>query len=355
MKHIIISDTHTPQAIKQTYEYCKELLTTQQDVDAIVINGDLLGIFSIEGSKAAEELDAQGRMQLLEEAAPGFAASYKSKGAVKKDMVATFVAERYEWAYQTIKKFSELKFTIFNLGNHESEHHLLVLQELPFLTKCPDYLLQETDKEALKPIVKDFEKRLIALEEEEGNFKYIRDKPIIINKTLILGIPGESHATTGNEPLAQLQEKKTEALIEKVKPHLGKVHSIIIYNHTQGDYNKQTGAFWSASKSLSAFMKELPENILQQVYVQSHNHWSYSQFLTQGAFTFLLNNAGIHEGICNLIHLDILGVECYDLDPTNKKMTPLKLSTKHPPVRNDKELIQRFYDDADYIMHRKRK
>ncbi len=354
MKHIIISDTHSPTCIDKAYDYSTKVLKEHSDVDAIVINGDLLGIFSITESSLFRDknIAKPELMKMLKRAAPKFHSVYSNVKKVTSDMVYSYVEERYAWCLDVIAKFSELKMTIFNLGNHESEHHLLVLRELPFLTNCTESVLEDIDRSKLKLIVRNFERNLYALE-AAGNFRYIKDKPIVIGSTLVMGIPGESHATAGEDPLSKLQEKKTAELVELAKEHLANVDSIIIYNHTQGSYNKTTGSFWTASNSLSKFMSELPMNVMRRVFVQSHNHWSYSQFLYNAGFNFLLNNAGLHDGICNMVDFDMLKMNCYDLDPTHERITPMKLSLTNVPVKEDDELIARFYEDVNFILKRK--
>lgn len=354
MKHIIISDTHSPIAIDKAFNYSKEVLKTHKDVDAIVINGDLLGIFSITESSLYKEkhITPEEMMKFLQKAAPNFYSTFMETKTVTPDMVQKYVEERYMWCYDTIQRFSDLHPTIFNLGNHESEHHLLVLQELPFLTGCSRTMIDNMDKGALKEVVADFERNLYDLE-KSGRFRYISDTPIIVDKTLILGIPGKSHETDGPDPESKIQEAKTEELIEIAKPMLSKVNSIIIYNHTQGAYNKQMGSFWTASKSLSKFMKELPENVLRRVFVQSHNHWSYSQFIMNQGFNILMNNAGLHDGIFNMIDFNAFTIKCFDMDPNHKRITELKTPLSNGTVKDDKELVARFYEDISFVMKRK--
>jgi len=87
--------------------------------------------------------------------------------------------------------------------------------------------------------------------------------------------------------------------------------------------------------------------------VQSHNHWAHTQFIKDKGTHFILNNAGLHDGIFNMISLNSLGVECYDVDPNTKNTTKLMLSTQQKNVESDVELISRFYPDPNIVLARK--
>lgn len=356
MKHIIISDTHAPQCIYKALNHVQELLEDHSDIDAIVINGDLLGIFSMTSSSIhkGKWIDDKTMDNYLKIAAPKFYAKFKKNGKVTKKMIYEYVGERYAWAFKVLRASTKVKKTIFNLGNHESKIHYLVLNELPFLTKCDRTLTENLDQDILGKIYDMFEKSLYELE-EEGNFKYIRDNFIIENETLIVGIPGESHGTQGNDPASIAQEQKTRNIIDKIRPMLPSVKKLIIYNHTQSNYEKETGNLHTASVSLKQFMSEIPSNVTQRIYVQSHNHWSYTQFIENAGFKFIMNNAGLHDGIFNMIEFDEENLDCYDIDPNSNTITKLSLSKNQTPLSGDEELIARFYPDVKFILNRKGK
>ena len=46
MMHAVISDTHSPRTINKALKHLKILSESHPDLDSVVINGDLLGIFS---------------------------------------------------------------------------------------------------------------------------------------------------------------------------------------------------------------------------------------------------------------------------------------------------------------------
>lgn len=352
MRHIVISDTHAPQTLQAAYEHAKGILPSAQP-DAIVLNGDLLGIFSMGRSTAHEgPLTEKEKLAYLAAAAPQFLAKLQETQQLTPELALAYVAERYDWCYDAIKRFTTLHPTIFNLGNHESKEHFLVFQELPFLIgqqapRLPD--------EALKRIFTLFELKLHALE-AHGNFTYLRHRPLLVDGTLILGIPGESHATTGPEPAAAIQEAKTEELIALATPILDQAERLIIYNHTQGNYDQRTGNFQPASPALKRFLAALPPGITQRVWVQSHNHWNYTQHLHTNDIHYILNNAGLHKGIYNLIDYGDEAraeVRVLDLDPQRPHGTPVKQGAPGP-ITSDIDIAKRHYDNhLDIYLRRK--
>jgi len=335
-------------------DYTKEILLKIPETDAIVINGDLLGIFSMtqsclhKGKRITdEELD-----MYLKAAAPMFHEKFKQKNEVTPDMVLEYVVERYQGCLKIFKQFSLLKKTFFNMGNHESSLHFLVLQEIPFLTQCNPGVLGQVDQELLMQIFEAFESKLHDLE-ETYDFHYIRHGHFIDGETMVIGIPGESHSTVGGDYESNMQEKKTQEIVEAAKRDLDKVSKLIIYNHTQGNYDGAVGKFDTASPTLKQFMTNLPENIQVKIYVQSHNHWDNTQFMFHSGFNYILNNAGLHNGLFNFLDFSSEDVRCYDLDPVNKKVIKLKLATEFTQVRSQKDIVARNYPNPEEVMIRK--
>ena len=284
----------------------------------------------------------------LKEAAPNFYKNHKNKELTENGVVE-YLDERYDQVIQILKSFSSIKKTIFNLGNHESKHHFLVFQELAFLTSKE---IPRIPDERLDASFKLFESKLEELE-KTNDFKHISNGHLVENGTIILGIPGMSHATEGNDPYSIIQEEHTRNLINNMILDLKDAHSIVIYNHTQGNYDKNTGKYKPASESVNKLLANLPSNIKQKIFVQSHNHWAHTQFIKDKGTHFILNNAGLHDGIFNMISFNSLGVECYDVDPNTKNTTKLMLSTQQKNVESDVELISRFYPDPNIVLARK--
>ena len=354
MLHIVISDTHSPQCATKSLNHAKTVIKEHPEVDAIVINGDLLGSFSMRSSILHKGKNIS-KVQLeayLQAGAPKFYSEWKKTGKITKHMLLQYAAERYQWCFDTIEEFSKVKFTIFNLGNHESKLHFLVLQELPFLTGCDFSVIEEADKTILEKIYDEWERQLYELE-KRGSFSYIRNKHIFFNGSIIMGIPGESHGTVGSAPESIAQENKTKELIENVKKDIPKAHSIIIYNHTQANYKRENGSFEVASPSLKTFMNELPATLKRKIWVQSHNHWSYTQWINDGNFDFILNNTGLHDGIFNILDFNSLNFSVFDIDPNTKQIVSVNKNTRFENYKDEIELIGRYYDNVDYILERK--
>jgi hypothetical protein len=356
MFHAVISDTHSPKPWNTSIKYFKKLVQKYPLIDCLVMNGDILTNMSMDGSilHPNKIVSKEQKKEYLQLGSPVFFEKFERLGIITNEMVIGYVKERYDWAYNELKNISKIKKTIFNLGNHESEFQLLVLRELVYLTDTDESIINTVSKLAVKEIIKDFEKRLYELE-KTSDFHYIRNKPLIIDDTMIMGIPGISHATVGNDPTARFQEDHTKFLINQVNKNIHNVSKLIIYNHTQGNYDKKTGKFDCASPSLKNFMMNLPSNITKKIFVQSHNHWSYTQFMNHSGFDYVVNNAGLHAGLFNLIEFSN-DTNVYDCDPNNEKVIKLKINKTFEPYDEDDdgELISRNYDDFKFVLKRKK-
>jgi hypothetical protein len=338
----VISDTHLPERVEASYRHLQALINAHPEIARIVINGDLLGIFSAgKGYHSKEQLNAW-----LEAASPGFFSKYK--GQTTEELTRLFLTERFAWLISILKKFNALRPVIFNLGNHESEKHFLLFQELKFLTGNNE--LPRIDQDTLMNIYNQFEGELARLESDTP-FRYIRRKHLVIDDTLILGIPGVHHATDANDELCAEQEKVTSKLCALASHDLHRVSKLIIFNHTQGSFDSETGKFNTASKTLKNFMGKLPQNITQKVYVQSHNHFSYTHFQKHGDFVYVLNNAGIHGGAFNLLCVDSFGVGVYDAYP-EMELIRLARNEDFSKAKGELELAGRSYPDPNVICKR---
>ena len=351
LRHVIISDTHAPDIIKEIYTDLKEHVLKEFKADAIVINGDLLGIFSMKESSVHKNktVTAKEKTRYLKLAAPNWYETYKDANHISKQAVIEYVKERYQWLNKTLKAFSELAPTYWNMGNHESPHHFLVVEELPFL-------LDKTT-----PVIPDFELKKIFSQHEQAlamlelthKFTYLRNKVAIQQDTLILAIPGESHLAEGNSSLARKQEAHTTTLIQEATTKLPKVKNLLIYNHTQGSYNKKKSLFTPASKRAKEFLTQLPTHLKHCAWIQSHNHWSYTQHLQENNQHYILNNAGLHKAIYNLLEIDEELI-VYDRDTQTQKTTKLRSSNQEVAEKQTLEIIKRTYPNyMDIYLHRK--
>jgi hypothetical protein len=352
VRHVIISDTHAPNIIQDIYVDVRDRIISEYNPDAIVINGDLLGVFSMQSSSVHKVMPAtrQDKEYYLQLAAPNWYAKHGIPKLLTQEIVLSYVKERYIWVVNTLKKFSELQHTIWNMGNHESPHHFLVLQELPFLLDI-EIGFHVSDAHLNKIFVSH--EQSLAMLEITHKFTYIRNKPYVDGDVLFMPIPGESHDAVGKHFAAQKQEEKTKELIAQVTTHLNDITDIVIYNHTQGDYDKTTGTFQPASPAIKQFLAKLPKHLQHIIWVQSHNHWSYTQFLKQDRYHYVLNNAGMHGGIYNILDINKT-ITVYDVDVRTQNVTQLTVSEKPVDNSDPLKIIQRNYSNyMDIFLHRK--
>lgn len=354
MHFALISDTHAPSCIEKAYYHFKGFVEKNPEVHVVAINGDLLGIFSMTKSNLYRNsrIPQEVLNGFLRQTAPRFYKTFKRIGTVTPEMVGLYFMERYDWCIKTLVNFLKIRPCIFNLGNHESEYHFLATSEIPFLTGCDHSVVQKADQTKLFEIYKQFEAKLRHLETSK-RFFYIGNKHIVLGDTMVLGIPGKNHATDGGDVLSEIQEEATKKLIHLARGDLHKVKNVLVLNHTQGNYDSELGKFETASHSLKVFLQGLPKHITQRVYVQSHNHWNYTQFMRHGGIHYIMNNAGLHGGIYNLITLEPDNLEVYDVDPNDREIRRVKLCVDFPAGQSREEQMARYYDDVAPIAARR--
>lgn len=354
MRQAIISDTHSNKWTLKAYNSMLGLREKLQ-LDSVVYNGDLIGHFSLAKSNphrnmriSQEELDTY-----LEQAAPLFYKEWKQTGTITSNMVYEFVGERYSWIVKFLKQSSKEIKTIWNLGNHESKHFFLVLHEIPFLTGCDTNVIENVNHDILEKIYDMYLEKIKDLERTH-NFHYIGDKHVILDNTMIIGIPGQSHGTVGRDKESVIQEEETKRILDAACEELGSVENVLIYNHTQGNYMREHSLYQPASNAAKEFMKHIPATVQNKIFVQSHNHWSYTQVLQPKEFVFILNNAGLHGGIYNIIDVTKQGVKVLDVDPYHEQVTKLKISSEYgPDFAGEREKVLRNYPDAAKVLARK--
>lgn len=296
-----------------------------------------------------EDISREEKESYLQEAAPKWHKKHGMNTQLTVENVLEYAQERYKWVEKTLRETSKLATTIWNMGNHESPEHFLVLQELPFLLEQP--MNFSVPDEQLQTIFYKHEQALAVLE-LTNNFVYIRDKPYIQEDTLIIGIPGESHAAIGSSKPARKQEEQTLAVLKKASKKLPEVTNAIIYNHTQGSYDKNTSTFMPASTAAKEFMNQT-SNLQHLIWVQSHNHWSYTQHLHKENTHYVLNNAGLHNAIYNLLELDE-ELTIYDVDANKNTITKLQQSNQEITGGDALAIIKRNYPNyMDVYLHRK--
>jgi len=353
MRFAVISDTHSNRFTYKAYEHMLSYKDRLQ-LDFVLFNGDIIGHFSLAKSqvhKYQQRIPDERIEDYLREAAPRFYDELREKDEVTKQLLYEYVGERYSWIYTFLKQSSKNIPTLWNLGNHESKHHYLVLQELPFLTQLGEKAIQALDRNVLHKIYDLYEDSMKKLEAQE-DFHYIRNKPVTMGKTMLVGIPGESHSTTGTDDKSRIQENKTEKILGRVEENIDDVDKIIICNHTQSTYNQKYSYLKPASESAKQFVEKYKDK-KEIVWIQSHNHWSYTQFMKYQDVTYILNNAGLHDGIYNIIDIQE-DINVYDVSPEDDEIQKLfQTDVFGEEFQNEAKKISRNYSDPKAILQRK--
>lgn len=355
MRFAVISDTHSNRFTYKAYEHLLEYKDRLQ-LDFVLFNGDIIGHFSLAKStvhRHQNKIPSEQIEDYLREAAPNFYDSWRDQEEITKQLLYEYVGERYSWIYTFLKQSSKQIKTVWNLGNHESKHYYLVLQELPFLTQLGNEAVQALDRRILDKIYDLYEESMVKLEEKE-DFHYIRNKPLRIGKTLFIGIPGESHIADGNDDPGGVQEAKTKSVLSQAEQYIDSVDKIIICNHTQAKYNAKYSFLQPASPSAKEFIDEYKE-VKEIVWIQSHNHWSYTQFMKYKEVSYILNNAGLHDGIYNIVDTQN-EVSVYDVSPEDDEIQKLFCTDTFGEEFQDEQIkIARNYSDPKSILARKKR
>ena len=352
MRFAVISDTHSNRFTEKAYNHMLSY-KDKLGLDFVVFNGDLIGHFSLAKSSLHKgtQIPQETLYEYLKEAAPRFYDIWIDKQDIPKQLLLEYVGERYSWLCSFLEKSSQQIETIWNLGNHESKHHYLVLQELPFFTGCDPSIIQAVDTALLDKIYGFYEEKIETLD-HMPSFHYIHHKPLIKDDTMIIGIPGESHGTVGKDPKSRIQEQKTKDIISQAKSDIENVSTVIVCNHTQGAYDRSTSSFQPASPSMKTFISEISSS-KQVIWIQSHNHWSYTQFLERQGVDYILNNAGLHDGIYNIIDIGD-GISVYDAYPRDDMIQRVNQSSEYGEhYQNERMKISRHYEDVAAILERK--
>ncbi|MFH0875226.1 MAG: metallophosphoesterase [archaeon] len=344
MRIAIISDTHTIDSIEYIYEYIRQLVL-RVNIDCFVINGDILGINEIKKDYGynydrKEFYASLNKKEILAKASP---LNYEKLILLSPKLtdlryeedeghpvleefgkiVCDYITERYSYAANILKKFSEVKKTFFNLGNYESPIHYALIKELSFLLDSDEALIKKSILYAHAPdLYMQFKEKLQGLEGK--NFRYIGGKTAIEKDVLFAGIPGVNESSVPTDSASTLQENITKELIGAIKRQLSYANKLILFNHTEGRITKSPFTFRPGSASVREFIQEMKNNkIRQKVFVQSHYHWITTHFYTMDDFFFVLNNSGVNNCIFNILELSNK-IKCFDVDPKNNLIRELK-------------------------------
>jgi len=365
MRQIIISDTHTLESIDKVYEYTKRLLE-KMPVDSIVINGDLLGMHEVKkdygyGFDRKEFLSSLDKKAMLERAVPGLAAELMQKAVRIKDdpseevleefgkTVSSYLEVRYDFVLSTLRRFINLSRVYFNLGNHESPLRYLALKELAFLLDMDEAVVRRAVLyTSYRDVYNRFKEKMQALEGK--GFKYIGGRAVLDKDTLIAGIPGLAESSVPTDSASELQEKVTNDLLDSIRRQLSYAQKLIIYNHCEGRVTKEPFTFRPGSAGVRQFIQDMKGKLKHKVFVQSHYHWLTTHFYTRDEFQFILNNAGVNNGLFNVVEIGGK-VRCFDVDPEQSRVLELKSYDSYiADYSNPSQRLALNYPEPEKIM-----
>ncbi len=360
MRLAIVSDTHTVDSFEKIYNHLLKL-TPQYAINGVVINGDMLGLFNIKEEYGQKH--KPNMTKLLQSHAPftnnQILIVFKKiqegqeldENSLKQfsEMLKDYIDERYMWLLNSLRKLSNVTKVYYNLGDHESPLHYKVIDELAFTLGLEkdmiNQILKNTDD---RNHFEQFKNKLKELE-KTNDFIFISQKVIDENGILIAGIPGLHNNPEENSELSQAQENVTVKILDEIKTKIDNAKALIIFNHIDGKINSKPFLFEPSSLALKSFLATTKNNI-PKLLCQSNHTFVTTHFYKNNEWFYLLNNAGVNNGLYNVIdiHNDI---KCYDIDPNLNQI--INLTKYNLEEANYTEPIQRMklnYPDTLKIM-----
>ena len=358
MRLAVISDTNTAESFEKIYSYFKSF-SIKYKVDGVVVNGDILGIFNAkdEKNKPLEDFSkvfqnaapyTSGKLiEAIQKIKQGQELDQKSLIELSESL-KDYIDERYMFVIHSLRKLSQICKVYFNLGNHESPLHDYMLHELS--------LVFGLEKEMLNKILYQskernhfeiFKNKL----KEINNFKLISQKAILEKDILIAGIPGLYDDDLDQEKSIS-QENITKSTLNEVSKKMVKARAILIFNHIENKTNSKPFLLEPKSNLMKEFLKK--KSNIPKLFCQSNDTFKTTHFYIHNEWYYLLNNAGINNGLFNVI--DITNeIICYDIDPTLDQITRLKTYTLEKVVYNDPiSRLKLNYLNAELIVHQRK-
>jgi len=369
LRVVIISDSHTKENIETIFEYIKSKAISWRP-DLIIINGDVLGENEAKegygyNSKAQfnATLDKEKTLKSI------FPEKYiELKNLIDKhtnrdvrdektelelaNLIKDYVWARYDWLFVTLKKFSTLGKTYFNIGTYESPLHYNVLKELAFLLDVDEQYIRKT---ALLSNYRDAFKDFQAKFKDPGLKKlvYVAGMAGIEGDLMVVGIPGFNSSTVPGDSFSDFQERTTSELLATARRQMSYSTKMIILNQTQGKLRKDPFAFRPASQALRGFIEDISGKMKQKLYVQSYHHFMTTHFYNASDFHFLLNNAAVNNSLFNMVEFSNK-VNCFDIDPKLDKIRKLNLYNYNIVEydRQEARVALNYEDSVDVIKER---
>ncbi len=308
-------------------------------VEGIVVNGDLLGFHNIKKDYGygyrKDELDIN-LIKLFQYTAPFTSGKIlQIFNKIKKgeeldeqsltglsEILKDYIDERYMWLLNSLRKLSKLSKVYFNLGNHESPLHYLVVDELAFILGMEKEMITKIiDQTHERDHFYSFKQKLKQMEQQE-NFIFISQKAIIDGGVLISGIPGLHHETGNKDEKSDAQEKITVDTLEQIKEKLKEAKALLMFNHVKGRINKKPFLFEPVSENIKAFLENNQDLSVPKLFCESDESFVTTHFYQNHDWYFMHNNAGVNNGLFNMIDIGSK-IVCYDIDPNLDQLTTL--------------------------------
>ncbi|MEM4397198.1 MAG: metallophosphoesterase, partial [Candidatus Woesearchaeota archaeon] len=366
MRLILVSDSHTKENIEFIYEYIKKK-AIEWKPDLIIINGDILGENEIRENYGFNYnrtifLASLNKEKILSSIFSKYQELKKHKELYElgknndsselefSNLIREYLVERYNYLFEILTKFSEIKKTLFNCGNYESPLQYNILKELAFLLEMDETYIRRI---ALLSNYRDIFKEFLSKFKDNKKLKYIGALTSLEQDIIVAGIPGFNPSSLAIDKLSEFQEKTTEDLISTIKRQLSFANKLLILNQTQGKLTKDPFTFRPQSKAVREFIEELKTEkykLKQKIFLQSYHHFMTTHFYFASDFHFILNNSAVNNCLFNIIDIGNK-VECYDVDPKKDKIRKLKLYNYNLVDYNKpEERLNLNYEDSDEII-----
>jgi hypothetical protein len=370
MRLALISDIHTKNNLNLILEYIRRK-NIDWKLDAIIVNGDILGEnearegYGFEYNKALfhaslnreavlksivpELTEKLSKLRIYAEQGLGDeTAEIEYAGYIKE-----YVKARYDYLFDSLKRFSGIAKTYFNIGTYESPLHYNVLKELSFLLEVNESTIR---KIAMLSNYRDTFKDFTAKFKDPAikRLHYVGGSSVMEGDLLIAGIPGLNHSSVPSESASEFQERITEELMSSITRKLSYTNKIMLLNQTQGKLRKDPFAYRPASLSVRNFIEKTRGKMRQKIFVQSYHHWPTTHFYTATEFHFILNNSAVNNCLFNIIEIGNK-IGCFDIDPGKDKARKLLLYNYNLEdySKPEERLALNYESPSDIISERK--
>ncbi len=315
---LILADIHTNTAREKILSSLNE--DTVQYVDFILINGDVIGEFSINKNTQAQFLReytgiAEQILELKRIIDTGKKLSndeFERLGSLSNE----FLEKRYNAALDFIKRLSLLgKTVIFNYGVQESPLHKMPFYELVNFSGIAEDLIEYSLEFVEKK--NHFLNFIKSVEKMEGVIN-MSGEIVEMDETLLVGIPALYKEYNINESNGKLQSQLVEGLIDevKIKLHAKKYSAMYIFHNSAiSSVNGMNFGELKGSEVLKQFVKELSTMDMKTVFINSYHHNNEVHLIRYNNLYWLTTPPAFYGLIGELyVRNDLLKYEVINLD-----------------------------------------